>query len=227
MIIQIYSFFIQLYLYFKYRIKSKGTIFRCKFEGLKYNYFEIKGYLAHTSLCLKGNHNHISIKGKLLGCDIRVLGKNCKLIIEEGCKLQRTSIWLRGDKAEVIIGKETDIHPNARIVCQGNGNYIRIGKSCLLSSEVNVWNSDTHPIYNETGKIINPSKPIIIGSHVWIGRCVSIAKGVRVGQNSVIGMNTLVTKSVPNNVIVAGSPQRILKEKITWDSSKIEEVNFE
>ena len=56
--------------------------------------------------------------------------------------------------------------------------------------------------------------PIIIGENVWIGSHVRICKGVTIGDNSVVAANSVVTKDVPANCIVAGNPAKIVKTEI-------------
>lgn len=55
-------------------------------------------------------------------------------------------------------------------------------------------------------------KPIHIEKRVWIGVAATILPGVRIGENSIIGANAVVTKDVPSNTIVGGNPARILKK---------------
>ena len=53
--------------------------------------------------------------------------------------------------------------------------------------------------------------PVIIGENCWIGRNVSIMKGVTIGDNCVIAANSVVTKSIPANCIAAGNPAKVVK----------------
>ena len=53
--------------------------------------------------------------------------------------------------------------------------------------------------------------PVIIGNNVWIGGGAIILPGVTIGDNVVIGAGSIVTKSIPDNVIAAGSPCRVIR----------------
>ena len=65
------------------------------------------------------------------------------------------------------------------------------------------------------------TRPVRIGDNAWIGNNVSILYGVTVGDGVVVGANSVVTKDLPDNVIAAGAPARILKkyndEKKEWE----------
>ena len=76
------------------------------------------------------------------------------------------------------------------------------------------------------GAVLNPSKPVYIGDHVWLGKGCAILKGVHIGSDSVIGMKSLVTKSIESNSIAAGMPAKVIKRRITWDKKYIEEVQL-
>ena len=52
---------------------------------------------------------------------------------------------------------------------------------------------------------------VVVGSNVWIGYGACILRGVKVGDNSVIGTNSVVTRDVPANAVVGGVPARILR----------------
>lgn len=55
------------------------------------------------------------------------------------------------------------------------------------------------------------SKPIVIGNDVWIGTRVIVMPGVHIGDHSIVGAGSIVTKDVPEWAIVGGSPAHILK----------------
>jgi maltose O-acetyltransferase len=54
--------------------------------------------------------------------------------------------------------------------------------------------------------------PIFIGDNVWIGGGVIVCPGVRIGSNTTIGAGSVVTKDIPDNVVAAGNPCRVLRE---------------
>lgn len=67
-----------------------------------------------------------------------------------------------------------------------------------------------HGIAPEKRNITYPL-PIVIGKNVWIGANVTIVPGVTVGENAIIAAGAVVTKDVPENVVVAGVPAKVIK----------------
>ncbi|MBM7551141.1 sugar O-acetyltransferase [Thalassobacillus pellis] len=92
-------------------------------------------------------------------------------------------------------------------VCQ-----ITIGNRVMLGPKVQLYTA-THPMDVKTRKTgLEFGKPITIGDDVWIGGGAIINPGVKIGNNSVIGAGSVVTKDVPDNVFAAGNPCRVIKE---------------
>lgn len=81
------------------------------------------------------------------------------------------------------------------------GDNTRIGANCII------MDSDFHL---DDYRINGPS-PITIGKNVWLGANVTVMKGVSIGENTIIGINSVVTKDIPANCIAAGSPCRVVK----------------
>lgn len=152
---------------------------------------------------------------KLVGCDITMRGKNNHLEIEDGVRIHRSTIEIMGDNCLVKIGKNSMIGDNCYLVVKEENIHLTIGKSCGLSRNIKVMTSDGHPIFQNNIRI-NNAQNIVIGNNIWIGDNVTILKGVEVSNDSVIGINSVVTKSVPPNTVVAGNPAKVIKENITW-----------
>ena len=90
-------------------------------------------------------------------------------------------------------------------------NKVVIGKNCLLAPNVQIYTA-THPVEPEIrleGKELG--FPITIGDNVWIGGGSIICPGVSIGNNVTIGAGSIVTRDIPDNVVAAGNPCRILK----------------
>jgi len=82
------------------------------------------------------------------------------------------------------------------------GDYVKCGANTLITD------SDWHPDDPRSGD----PRPIHIKNNVWLGVNVTVLKGVTIGENSIIGAGSVVTKDVPDNVIAAGNPCKIIKK---------------
>ena len=95
---------------------------------------------------------------------------------------------------------------------------VHIGSDCMLSRKIEIRSSDVHKIYDrDNGKRLNPAGDIIISNHVWIAAKAILSKGVRISSGSIIGAASFVNKTfTEDNVIIAGSPAKIVKRNIRW-----------
>ncbi|PPA70591.1 sugar O-acetyltransferase [Jeotgalibacillus proteolyticus] len=89
---------------------------------------------------------------------------------------------------------------------------VRFGSNCMLAPGVHIYTA-THPLDpDERNSGLEYGKPVTFGDNVWIGGRAVINPGVTVGNNAVIASGAIVTKDVPDNVVVAGNPARMIKE---------------
>lgn len=98
---------------------------------------------------------------------------------------------------------------------------IEIGDNCMFAPNVQLYTAThpLHPVKRNSG--LEYAKPIKIGNNVWLGGGVIVTPGVTVGDNVVVGAGSVVTKSFPDNVVIAGNPARIIKtveEELTEES---------
>jgi maltose O-acetyltransferase len=89
---------------------------------------------------------------------------------------------------------------------------VRIGSNVLFGPGVQIYTA-THPLDAATRRTWKEfAKPITIGSDVWVGGGAIICPGVTIGDRSVIGAGSVVTRDVPADVIAAGNPCRVIRE---------------
>ena len=113
------------------------------------------------------------------------------------------------------IGHHVYANFNLTIVDDGE---CHIGNYCMFAPNV-VISTTGHPIHpSMRDKGAQFSLPVTIKDHVWIGSNVTIMPGVTIGENSVIGAGSVVTKDIPANVVACGVPCRVLRE-ITEDDA--------
>ena len=167
---------------------------------------------------IKGQ-NEISLKDrkslKLVKSKIIIKGNNNKLIIGKNVIIRNSIIEIVGENNTLSIDDNTMIGGNCYLSVKEKFSKLIIGKNCGLSRNTKIMTSDGHYIYQNNSRI-NPAKDIYIEDNVWIADNVTILKGVTIKCNSVIGINSTVTKDVEQNSIVAGNPAKEIKKDITW-----------
>lgn len=88
---------------------------------------------------------------------------------------------------------------------------VHIGDDVKLGPMVQIYTA-THPLDpEERASGIESGKEIAIGDKVWIGGGSVLCPGVRIGEGSVIGAGTVVTKDIPARVVAAGNPCRVIR----------------
>lgn len=146
-------------------------------------------------------------RGKILAELFGRAGKNLRvyppLRVDFGCN--------------IYTGNNVLINQNCTFL---DNNAIVIGERVLIGPDVRIY-AGNHPTegrerYRDVGGgdayIVSSSKPVAIGSDVWIGGGAIILPGVTVGDNVVIAAGSVVTKDVPDDVIVAGNPAKVIKK---------------
>ena len=110
------------------------------------------------------------------------------------------------------------------------GELYLIGDYTMLGPNVTITTAG-HPILPELReKVYQYNMPVHIGRNCWIGANVTILPGVSIGDNTVIGAGSVVTKDIPSNVVAVGVPCKVLRKiskhdkdyyfrdyKIKWD----------
>lgn len=189
------------------------------------NSLSLSGVFAkRTSFVIKGRNNTICInKGltRLNNCSFTIIGNNNTIIIGAGCKLKDVSFYIEDSDGTITVGENTIITGKTHFAVI-EGTSIRIGKRCLFSQNVTFRTGDSHSIIDKNGGRINPSKDIEIGDHVWIGNSVTVLKGTKVQDESVIATGRILTgKEFPTNCVIGGIGGNILKKDIGWCEERL------
>jgi len=109
--------------------------------------------------------------------------------------------------ASIEIGPDCGL--SGTVICSAVS--VRIGAECLIGADVTIVDTDFHPLaasqrrYESEWSRIR-SLPVVIGRNVFLGAGTRVLKGVSIGDNTVVGAGSVVTRDLPANVVAAGNP---------------------
>lgn len=205
------------YIVFPKEIARKMPIYsswHVKWSGVKRGSFVLDSDQIYKGMIQIG-FDRIA-KGLLGGKkSIVLIEGNGQIVIKGKEDLSQGISILVADNAQLIIGRGLYSNGYCSIRCR---KKITIGNDNMWGWNVTVMDTDGHPIYDKDRHIINEYKDIFIGDNVWLGAYSKILKGALIPDGCVIGMSSIVTKSIESkNAILAGTPAKVVKEYITWD----------
>ena len=154
-------------------------------------------------------------------------GRNLQLQIGKGAEIRFGRFcWIgdgtkiRSHEGVVEIGEKTVFGQDCTI---SSYKHVRIGEQCVIADRAMFIDFD-HGV-TEVEKPIRLQgiykRELIVGANVWIGYGACFLRGVRVGDNSIIGTNSVVTKDVPANAVVGGVPAKLIRmreapDRLRW-----------
>ena len=146
---------------------------------------------------------------------------NCKFVIQK-----HRFIGMRVDtynNCSVVIGENADIGKVHVHMSNESGTSLIIGKNVLLSYDIEIYTTDTHPVLDMQGKVINNKKAsVVLENHVWVCASAVLLKNAYISSDSIVGHSSVVSgKFSEKNVVIAGNPAQIVKRNINWRGGKI------
>ena len=167
---------------------------------------------------VNGKNNKILVDSsiKISKTKIIIKGDNNTLHIKDGAKINGSFLEIVGDNCSIVIGKNSIIGDGCYLSAKEENITLTIGDECMLSRNTKLMTSDGHPIFQD-GKIINSAKNITLRDKVWIADDVTVLKGIEIGRNCVIGIGSVLTKSIPASSVAVGNPAKVVKEGINWE----------
>lgn len=136
------------------------------------------------------------------------LGDN--VTIGRGVMIRPSSYYGKDLGKGLIIGNNSSIGPHGYVGCSGKitiGNNVMFGPKCSLFAENHIFSDTTSTIKSQG---VN-QKGIKIEDDCWIGSNVIILDGVTIGEGSIIGAGTIITKDIPKKSIVIDSRNKVVK----------------
>lgn len=145
--------------------------------------------------------------------------KESRIRVMPGGRFVIDGDWSCGDGANIEVfssGELTIKHGpwanvNLCIICM---DKILLDEWAMIGRDVTIRdNNGGHPIGIYGSKT---HMPIIIGKHVWLTSNCTVMMGVKIGDGTIVGSNSLVTSSQPSNCIINGSPAKVTQKNILW-----------
>ena len=167
-------------------------LLKVKFGTLRVGYFPHR--LFGLDYC--NSLTRLSIKGKMIVGENVFIGNGSFIKVEE--------------KGILSLGNDVKIGPNTRMYSKRN---ITIGGTCYISWDCQFFDTDFHYVVDEQGRVFRNDKSIIIGYNVWIGNRVTINKGSKIADYSIIASNSLVNKNLSDiygSGVFAGIPAKLM-----------------
>ena len=117
----------------------------------------------------------------------------------------------------IEIGKHVFFNFNCVVL---DVSRVSIGDYSIFAPAVQIYTA-THPLDAELRRTREYGKPVVIGSDVWVGGGAIILPGVTIGSRTVIGAGSVVTRDIPDDVVAAGNPCRVIREITQQDDHTV------
>ena len=131
---------------------------------------------------------------------------------------------IRCHEGEVEIGAKTVIGQECTISAY---QQVRIGEQCVIADRAMFIDFDHGVVEVERPIRVQGiyKRDVEVGSNVWVGYGACVLRGVHVGDNSILGTSTVLTRDIPANAVVAGAPARIIRmrdapQELRWRAGR-------
>jgi len=185
--------------------------YKIKLREFSRRILQCRDYIGSPSVSVHPSARIVNIAGNR---SLITVGDNSHILGE-------ILIFAHGGKVE--IGCDCYVGDGTRVWSAAS---ITIGDRVLISHNVNIFDSDTHPLsatkrhaqFKAIASVGHPEKidlkeaPVVIENDAWIGAMATVLKGVTIGEGAIVGAGSVVTCDVPSWTIVAGNPARIIRE---------------
>lgn len=193
------------------------------FFGSHFDFIGKAGVRIHHSTRLNIHNSRIIVKDGVLSigydpifntkgaCGLSLIHSTLRIM---GSVALRPGANIAAEDASVVIGNGTIINGPSNIISRAG---VGIGAHCHIAMNTMIMDCDLHKHSFAGEKPQDIAKEITIKDHCWVGRNVTILKGVTIGEGSIIGAHSVVTKDVAARTMVAGVPAKKIKDNIIWE----------
>lgn len=153
---------------------------------------------------------------KLKAAGLSIVGRKTDFMIRGSGSIQANGRFILSgynqlySSGKLVIGKNVSVNEYSRIMSRKS---IEIGNNVVIAKFVTILDHD-HAYSLQEGNLSFADyvlAPIVIGNNVWLADKVTVMKGVTIGDNVIIGANSVVSKDIPSNCIAAGIPCKVIK----------------
>ncbi len=188
----------------KRALRHPGMARRAAMGVVRAQYYRLKFKLLRRRVIIGRN---FKVYGPLdiQGPGTVIFGDDCSVI---GSRLHPVTPYTISRDAVIRFGNRV-VLLGTRLGCQ---ELIDVGDDAGLS-EARVMDTDFHQVEvygTHRSKTSGTARPVIIGRNTWVAAAAIVLKGVRIGENSVVGAGAVVAHKVPPNVVVFGNPARVV-----------------
>lgn len=148
----------------------------------------------YNNICLTNAEERTEVLGSLLGS----MGKNCRILSPFHCDFGYN----------IHVGE--DFFANTGLVILDEAE-VKIGNNVFIAPQVGLYTAYHAFDIPTRRRGFEAAKPITICDDVWIGGHVSVLPGVTIGKGSVIGAGSVVNRDIPEGVVAAGNPCRVIR----------------
>ena len=209
-------------------VKSKRIIYRNNNKVIVHmpdgrtiiNPYSVPG----LKICFAGNNSVVELfyPIKFKNCKFNLMSDDT-ITIHSSCGIYNTIIDAY-NKSSVFIDQGAGIGGMHVHMANETETELRIGKDAVLSYDIEIYTTDTHPIFDMDGNCINNKKSCVtIGKHAWICASCVLLKGARIPNDVILGHSTVCAGPLTEtNCIYAGNPCKCIKRNITFHGNKID-----
>lgn len=218
-------------------------------ENVKHNYLDfyrnqIIGDISDAKVSISGGSQLIIGKNVKFEKGVKIiLDWKSKIIIKDNAYIAKDTIICALNQSYIELGNKIEILENSHIRVTGLSSMtigdnckfgIRLilrmdhqskficGDDCLFSYDIKIRANQGHSIFDLNQKMaLDEKKFCKIGNHVWIGMGVTLLPGTDIGDNCVVGAESLVNKQFCSNKLIVGTPAKVLRENIDWSYDEL------
>jgi acetyltransferase-like isoleucine patch superfamily enzyme len=148
----------------------------------------------------------VKIEGRCWLRAIEIPRNHRAITLGDGVALDRGTVLLVVNDGRITIRRECYVN---RFVMFDAAAEIEVGERCMIGPNCYITDHDHDLSAPSSGALV--TAPTRIGDRCWLGAHVTVLKGVTIGDGTVVGAGSVVTKPLPANVVAVGNPARVIK----------------